>query len=263
MPLTLAEYRIGQLYEVMEASKRNTGGGDGFEWVSSEPRFDFNASFRINFKEHFVQNHYTHKLLNISHGAPNFLRLLAPKGALELTEICFNAFPYIHTSYSSDYMKNNLYFTIDSVHLEDRGTTENAHHLDAAELANREVVVIDLASDAILSQDITPDTDPRTFTSEKTGRGPLKEGWVQSQTPVMCCYKLVRCEFKWFGLQEKVESMIMKLMYRIFGIIHREMFCFIDKWIDLTIEDIRKLENKTKFELLELKQAPEYKGILA
>lgn len=30
----------------------------------------------------------------------------------------------------------------------------------------------------------------------------------------MCAYKLVTCEFKWWGLQTKVESMIMKVRER-------------------------------------------------
>ena len=33
----------------------------------------------------------------------------------------------------------------------------------------------------------------------------------ETSRPVMCAYKLVKCEFKWFGLQGMVESKIMKV----------------------------------------------------
>ena len=40
-------------------------------------------------------------------------------------------------------------------------------------------------------------------------------------TPVMTCYKLVTAEFKWFGLQTRVESFIMKAERRLFTNFHR------------------------------------------
>ena len=40
-------------------------------------------------------------------------------------------------------------------------------------------------------------------------------------SPVMTCYKLVTAEFKWFGLQTRVESFIMKAERRLFTNFHR------------------------------------------
>ena len=58
-------------------------------------------------------------------------------------------------------------------------------------------------------QDYKPDEDPTTFKSSKTGRGPLVGAdWEKSVSPVMCCYKLVTVEFKWWGLQGRVEKFI-------------------------------------------------------
>ena len=68
----------------------------------------------------------------------------------------------------------------------------------------------------------------------------------------MCAYKLVTVEFKWFGLQNKVESFIQKTERRIFLNFHRQVFCWIDRYHGLTIEDIRQLEEKTKRELDEV-----------
>ena len=40
MPLTVEEYRIAQLYSVAQASKNETGGGEGVEVVVNEPFHD-------------------------------------------------------------------------------------------------------------------------------------------------------------------------------------------------------------------------------
>uniref|UniRef100_A0A8C0HHN5 Phosphatidylinositol transfer protein beta isoform n=1 Tax=Buteo japonicus TaxID=224669 RepID=A0A8C0HHN5_9AVES len=65
----------------------------------------------------------------------------------------------------------------------------------------------------------------------------------------MCAYKLVTIKFKWWGLQNKVENFIQKQEKRIFTNFHRQLFCWIDKWIDLTMEDIRRMEDETQKEL--------------
>ena len=51
-------------------------------------------------------------------------------------------------------------------------------------------------------------TDPKKWKSAKTGRGPLLAGsdWQKSVMPVMCAYKLVTVEFKWWGLQGRIEK---------------------------------------------------------
>ena len=61
--------------------------------------------------------------------------------------------------------------------------------------------------------------------------------------------QLVTCEFKWFGLQTKVESFILQTEKRLFTNFHRQVFCWTDKWHGMTMADIRALEDKTKEEL--------------
>lgn len=68
----------------------------------------------------------------------------------------------------------------------------------------------------------------------------------------MCAYKLVTCQFKWWGLQTRVERMIMNAERRIFTKFHREVCCWIDKWYGLTMEDIRRIEEETKHMLVEV-----------
>jgi hypothetical protein len=80
----------------------------------------------------------------------------------------------------------------------------------------------------------------------------------------MTCYKLVTVEFKWFGLQGAVEKFIQgvraidyrriavdrpKVEHKLFFSFYRELFCTIDQWHGMTIEQIRHLEEETKAKL--------------
>ena len=57
--------------------------------------------------------------------------------------------------------------------------------------------------------------DPHYFVSTKTGRGPLQDNWLeeyksaQSEKSVMCAYKLIRVEFKYWGMQVRFVSFFM------------------------------------------------------
>lgn len=96
-----------------------------------------------------------------------------------------------------------------TIHLPDNGSTENAHNLGAEKLAMREIIHVDIAKDPV--NDPKPNTDPSVFVSEKTGRGPLADGWQGTSSPVMCCYKLITVKFQVWGFQTKVESLIQEV----------------------------------------------------
>jgi hypothetical protein len=159
-------------------------------------------------------------------------------------------------------MKDNFIVKIETIHLQDKGTSENPHRLPADLLAKREIVYIDIANDSISNSDYKESEDPSKFHSTKTGRGPLKgKDWKDNVQPVMCAYKLVTCEFKWFGLQSKVESFIQKQERRLFTKFHRQLFCWTDQWYGLTLQDIRRLEEETKEELDKQIQEGPVKGM--
>ena len=78
----------------------------------------------------------------------------------------------------------------------------------------------------------------------------------------MCCYKLYKVEFKWFGLQEKVQNVIIRAAKRLLLNFHRQLFCWIDKWHGLTIADIRKIEEQTKVDLKKLRGEGKVRGMI-
>uniref|UniRef100_A0A915JUS0 Phosphatidylinositol transfer protein n=1 Tax=Romanomermis culicivorax TaxID=13658 RepID=A0A915JUS0_ROMCU len=183
-----------------------------------------------------------------------WLQKLFPPEAFILDEKAWNAFPYCKTVVSNpDYMKDKFFVRIESLHVNnDRGTTENIFNLPPETLKLREVVDIDITINPELefrSKDYKLEFDPRKFKSAKTARGPLGEKWFKDFVPVMCCYKLVTLEFKWMGLQLLAEKFMHNSYPKLFGLFNREVFCLIDEWIGLKIEDIRRLEDDARKQL--------------
>ncbi|KAL5275187.1 PITPNB family protein [Megaselia abdita] len=260
LPLTVEEYQVAQLYSVAEASKNETGGGEGIEVLKNEPFQDYPL---LGGK--YKSGQYTYKIYHLASKVPAFIRLLAPKGSLEIHEEAWNAYPYCRTVITNPgYMKENFSICIESLHIGDIGDKDNVHELSADKLKSREVIQIDIANDPVQSSDYKPNEDPTKFQSQKTGRGPLVgPGWKNNVDPVMTCYKLVTCEFKWFGLQTRIENFIQKSERRLFTNFHRQVFCWMDRWYGLTMEDIRAIEEKTKEELEKMRQQGEVRGMRA
>jgi hypothetical protein len=65
----------------------------------------------------------------------------------------------------------------------------------------------------------------------------------------MCCYKLITIKFQVFGIQGKVESAIDNIERDIMMRFFKQVFCLMDQWYDLSMEDIRRIEEETKAEL--------------
>ncbi|CAO3640160.1 unnamed protein product [Cunninghamella blakesleeana] len=270
---TLSEYQVGQLYATAMASKEQTGGGEGVEVVKNEPYE----------KENGEKGQYTYKIFHLASRVPYFVRAVMPESALVIYEEAWNAYPYCKTgkgkndfysfkcwaflisflfffsSYlflnsvlTNGYMKDNFSITYETLHVDgSRGELENALNISQEDLLKREVIKIDVANDPIDASEYKPEEDPKYFHSFKADRGPLVDPeWIKKCEPVMTCYKLVYIEFKWFGLQTKVESYLAGAIRGMFTKFHRQLFCWMDKWYGLTMEDIRKLEEKTKQDLL-------------
>ncbi|CAH8515971.1 unnamed protein product [Schistosoma turkestanicum] len=270
LPLTVDEYHVGQLWAVAEASKNETGGGEGIEVLVNEP---FNrevnppqSPLKANGEE-FFSGQYTHKRFYLARKVPGYVRLLAPKGSLEIDEKAWNAYPYCRTVLQNPkYMQDNFTLMIESMHVQDKVNIENVHNLPPKLLAQREVVYIDIVNDQLHSaSDYDPACDPRTYQSIKTGRGPLvgPRWWENTDLPIMCAYKLVTCEFKWWGIQGRVENMIQNQERRIFLNFNRQVFCWLDKWHGLSMDDIRAIENKTKEELDQQRLVGSIRGTVA
>ena len=265
LPITVEKYQVAQLFSVAKASKNETGGGEGVVVEENKP-----------YKNNGECGQYTKKFFHVQSRVPKFIKMLMPKGSMILLEESWNAYPHCKTVISNPgYMGENFEICIDSLHLPDLGESENVHKLSHKDWMNTEVIRLDFANDpCIAASDYKKELDPKRFHSEKANKGPLGLRWIETlrnevrlsnqnntEPPHhMCAYKLVTCHFKWFGLQTQVESLIFRLERRVFTNFHRQVFCWMDMWFDLTINDIRKLEDETKEELIELRKHGEIRG---
>lgn len=73
---------------------------------------------------------------------------------------------------------------------------------------------IDIVTDPIPAHEYKSEEDPRLYKSTKTQRGPLWDDWIEEynnnpgKTPIMCAYKLCKVEFRYWGMQSKIERFI-------------------------------------------------------
>lgn len=243
LPLTVDEYEIGQLHTIVDMSIAETGGGEGIEVLKNEP---FTNCCPLLGGE-YTSGQYTHKVYHVERKTPNLIKLILPKGSLKVHEESWNAYPYTKTVLTNPgYMKDGFRLDIESLHRNDRGDEENILQLPSDVLCKRRVTVIDIANDSVSRRDYDKHLDPKLFQSSKTGRGPLQDDWMLTVTPVMTCYKVLKIHFKWFGLQNRVENYIKNFEHNLFTVFHRRLFCKMDQWYGMTMEDIRILEEEAK-----------------
>ena len=94
------------------------------------------------------------------------------------------------------------------------GSTENCLKLPQSVLDQRTVDLVDIALDQCAPHHYKEEEDLLKFSSVKTKRGPLCEGWMEDTQPIMCSYKLVDVRFELMSLlQNRVEEFVHKVLF--------------------------------------------------
>ncbi|XP_037051419.1 cytoplasmic phosphatidylinositol transfer protein 1 [Bradysia coprophila] len=236
MPLTVEEYRIGQLYMIARHSLEQSCDGEGVETVENKECED---------PEHGT-GQFTEKRIHLSCRLPYWIQAVCPK-VFYITEKAWNYYPFTITEYTCSFIPK-FHINIQTKYENNKGTTENCLDLPPEKLSERTVDHLDIAFDDLSStKHYKVEEDPKIFKSARTGRGPLIEGWRDDQ-PIMCSYKLVNASFEVWGFQTRVEDFIQKCIRDILLLGHRQAFAWIDSWYDMTIEDVRAYEKQTQAE---------------
>ena len=235
-----------------------TGGGQGDKGVLNEYIHEtIDGSPR--------RGQHTQKNLYLADKLPSFIhRFIDPK-YFTIEEESWNFCTVGRTVYSNaNYMKDDFYVTVNSTNIgDDDGSSNNPLNLSPEELAIRSVVLIDITKDE-------PNTnlyaefkdDPTSCRFTRSDRGPLKLDWLSSYSgPIMTVYKLVKTQFKWFGLQTWIERRIVSEQRDYLLIFHRKLFCLMDQWLGMTLEELERVETDTMEELNHLRTFGEKRGI--
>ncbi|XP_069475755.1 membrane-associated phosphatidylinositol transfer protein 2 isoform X3 [Ambystoma mexicanum] len=246
LPMTVDEYRIAQLYMIQKKSREETyGEGSGVEIMENRPYIDGPGG----------SGQYTHKVYHIGMHIPSWFRSILPKAALRVEEESWNAYPYTRTRYTCPFVEK-FSIDIETFYKPDSGDHVNVFNLSPAEKRQTTLDPIDIVKDPIPAHEYKAEEDPKLYKSMKTKRGPLSDDWIEEQQdnlgryPIMCAYKLCKVEFRYWGMQSKIERFIhdvglRKVMVRA----HRQAWCWQDEWYGLTIEDIRQLEKEAQLML--------------
>ncbi|XP_045889862.1 membrane-associated phosphatidylinositol transfer protein 2-like isoform X1 [Micropterus dolomieu] len=246
MPMSVEEYRIAQLYMIQKKSREEScGEGSGVEILENKPYTDGPGG----------AGQYTHKVYHIGMHIPSWFRSILPKAALRVEEESWNAYPYTRTRYTCPFVEK-FSIDIETYYKSDTGNQADVFNMSAAEKRQRTIDPIDIVTDPIPPHEYKAEEDTRLYKSVKTQRGPLRDDWIEEynnnpgKTPIMCAYKLCKVEFRYWGMQSKIERFIhdvglRKVMVRA----HRQAWCWQDEWYGLTMEDIRQLELETQLAL--------------
>ncbi|XP_047425995.1 membrane-associated phosphatidylinositol transfer protein 2-like isoform X2 [Mugil cephalus] len=246
MPMSVEEYRIAQLYMIQKKSREEScGEGSGVEILENKPYEDGPGG----------SGQYTHKVYHIGKHIPSWFCAILPQAALRVEEESWNAYPYTRTRYTCPFVEK-FSIDIETYYKPDTGNQVDVFNLSSAEKRQRTVDPIDIVKDYIPPHEYLVEEDPKLYQSVKTRRGPLTEDWIEeinqnlAHSAVMCAYKLCKVEFRYWGMQSKIERFIhdvglRKVMVRA----HRQAWCWQDEWYGLTIEDIRQLELETQLAL--------------
>ncbi|XP_047200501.1 membrane-associated phosphatidylinositol transfer protein 2 isoform X4 [Hippoglossus stenolepis] len=246
MPMSVEEYRIAQLYMIQKKSREEScGEGSGVEILENKPYVDGPGG----------SGQYTRKVYHIGKHIPSWFCAILPQAALRVEEESWNAYPYTRTRYTCPFVEK-FSIDIETYYKPDTGNQGDIFNMSSAEKRQRTVDPIDIVKDYIAPHEYLVEEDPKLYQSLKTKRGPLSEDWIEEinqdpgQNPVMCAYKLCKVEFRYWGMQSKIERFIhdvglRKVMVRA----HRQAWCWQDEWYGLTIEDIRQLELETQLAL--------------
>ncbi|KAJ3597264.1 hypothetical protein NHX12_000792, partial [Muraenolepis orangiensis] len=206
MPLTVDEYRIGQLYMISKHSCEQSDGGQGVEVVQNQPEVH----------PQYGPGQVTEKRIYLSSKLPSWAKLLAPR-FFYVTEKAWNFYPYTITEYSV---------------FGDQPTPEES------------ISFLDILSDPIPDKHYKESEDLSLWRSDKTGRGPLEEGWRAQAKPIMCSYKRVSCSFEVYGAQGRTEDFIHKTIRDILLVGHRQAVAWIDEWHGMSLDEVRQYERE-------------------
>ncbi|XP_058889044.1 membrane-associated phosphatidylinositol transfer protein 2-like isoform X6 [Acipenser ruthenus] len=246
LPMSVEEYRIAQLYMIQKKSRDETcGEGSGVEILENRPYTDGPGG----------SGQYTHKVYHIGMHIPSWFRSILPKAALRVEEESWNAYPYTRTRYTCPFVEK-FSIDIETYYKPDTGDEIDVFNMSPSDRRQRTLDPIDIVKDLIPPHEYLAEEDPKLYKSVKTKRGPLTEDWIEEiknnpgKMPIMCAYKLCKVEFRYWGMQSKIERFIHDVALRkVMVRAHRQAWCWQDEWYGLSIADIRQLEHETQLML--------------
>ena len=134
---------------------------------------------------------------------------------------------------------------------------ENAVNLTDEELKQRIIYYIDIVDgdpqpnnpQYVMEGFSCPEAEINSPLTGKTGSYSSEKvpEWTKNYNgDMVCCIKVLRFQFKWWGLQKAVEELVTKTFYpKLFTESHRKLISTAKEWFPMTNEDILKIWDNT------------------
>nr|CAG4645342.1 EOG090X00NX [Lynceus sp. MCZ IZ 141354] len=229
MPLTTEEYKIGQLYMIAKHCLEQSGDGEGVEVIENRPHHD----------DTHGNGQYTEKRIHLSNKLPSWIQALIPR-IFYITEKAWNYYPYTLTEYTCSFVPR-FHIQIETRYEDNCGDNDE---LLAKAHRDQLVEIIDIAYDDLSPKHYKEEEDLTKWKSVKRNRGPLQPDWIRTTKPIMCSYKSVRASFEVWGLQSRVEEFTHKCIRDVLMLGHRQATAWLDQWVDMTQDDVRRFETQ-------------------
>lgn len=212
---------------------------------------------------------YSRKIYHLDGYLPSWLRTLAPSSALQIHEEvtknippliqfisllqAWERFPYCKTIITNPLLGDKFQFDVESWHVEnDTGRRDDVVRMADEKLRKkRKIDKLNIAVHQLSDKKyISEKEDPTKIGSKKANKKPLTadDKWMAAE-PVMCAYKLVTMKAKIWGIQKKCEAFMLNMERDIFLRFHKQMFCWLDDWYDMTMEEVEAYENQMAEEM--------------
>jgi len=258
MPFSMRDYERGFLYTLAYVAKQETGRGSGVELKDAKE----DKEFKLPDGTSPDKCTYTHKIYHCDRFVSNFVRKLAykwfGKNSLKFIEHAWNAYPYMETKSHNMEKPDKVEFVFQSMHFnEDKGRLEKPTYIwDSEHLKNKNSFkgVNQIEIDITEKMKKLKKFDPTQVKSQKAGIGPLpqsqkKKPWYeQFEGTTMCCYKFSKTRFDimFGGTMEKKFAKQQDFTFKKF---HKMIYCLMDEWWDMTLEEILQYEADVNKEL--------------
>ncbi|KAH9068596.1 hypothetical protein Ae201684P_004298 [Aphanomyces euteiches] len=123
MHMTVEEFQVAQLYMVVDASEKNTKGGEGVEILKNEPYDNTNGQLGdispiSQCKIPRNKGQYTLKHYHVKSHIPPYISAICPEDSMVLIEEAWNAYPHCLTVITNGYLsKHKFFISIESKHV--------------------------------------------------------------------------------------------------------------------------------------------------
>ncbi|KAK8812222.1 hypothetical protein WA158_007456 [Blastocystis sp. Blastoise] len=203
-----------------------------------------------------MKGQYDYKVTDMASMYPAFVIACVPGHQLTCEEECYTSLPYIE-AWSSSKLVGTDRFTckIKTLFKDDLGTEDNVFNLSEDELEKRSIEFRDI-NQHHSTEKVNPVLDIKNFKCTKRGFGPLPEDWIENSCiPSKCTmYRLIDIKFNLLGLSTIISTLLSNQHKQYEPEIARDMVRTMDEWIDMTDEDIKRIETECRETLKEQSQ---------